>query len=241
MTGFPKQSISRKGELEFFVATLLAMTVVTSALLGRDIPKLRRMLNYIVETVGQMYPLVRWRALLDRQSRPPFLRRADRPRDKTTAAVRAHIVQLVLDAVRAERAFVRADARFHRSWRKILVAILAVRPELQRHGLIREFLVATRSVPPLPQGERERAAVAGTSSYSIYRKSRTGYECRISLDFGHLPQNYRCNSLSGSLELSFNRSSTIDERTCATLWCGISTLLTISDRLFRSRNTTFSK
>jgi hypothetical protein len=54
-------------------------------------------------------------------------------------------------------------------------------------------------------------------------------------------QNYRRNSLSGSLELSFNRSSTIDERTCATLWCGISTLLTISERLFRSRSTTFSR
>src|SRR5258708_24712366 len=52
---------------------------------------------------------------------------------------------------------------------------------------------------------------------------------------------YRDNSLSGSLELSFNRSSTIDERTCATLWCGISTLLTISDRLLRSRNTAFNR
>ena len=54
-------------------------------------------------------------------------------------------------------------------------------------------------------------------------------------------QNYRRNSLSGSLELSFNRSSTMDERTCATLWCGISTLLTISERLFRSRSTTFNR
>src|SRR3984893_8223341 len=106
----------------------------SSALLRRDIPKLRRMRSNIVESVGQMYPFVRWRALLDRQSRPPFLRWPDRPRDKTAAAVRAHIVQLVLDAVRTERAFVTADARFHRSGRKILVAILAVRPELQRHG-----------------------------------------------------------------------------------------------------------
>ncbi len=52
---------------------------------------------------------------------------------------------------------------------------------------------------------------------------------------------YRANSFSGSRELSFNRSSTIDERTCATLWCGISTLLTMSDRLFRSRNTAFNR
>jgi len=107
---------------------------ISSALLRRDIPKLRRVLANIVETVGQMYPLVRWRALLDRQSRPPFLRRADRPRDKTAAAVRAHIVQPVLDAVRAERAFVTADSRFRCMRRKILVTIFAVWPELQRHG-----------------------------------------------------------------------------------------------------------
>src|SRR3978361_575401 len=49
------------------------------------------------------------------------------------------------------------------------------------------------------------------------------------------------NSFNGSFEVSFSRSSTIDERTWATLRCGISTLLTMSDRLFRSRNTTFSR
>src|SRR3982074_1070837 len=106
---------------------------ISSALLRRDIPKLRRVLANIVETVGQMYPLVRWRALLDRQTPPPFLRPAGpRPRDKTAAAVRAHIVQPVLDAVRAERAFVTADSRFRCMRRKILVTIFAVWPELQR-------------------------------------------------------------------------------------------------------------
>jgi hypothetical protein len=55
------------------------------------------------------------------------------------------------------------------------------------------------------------------------------------------PVRHRCNSFSGNFALSFSRSSTIDERTCATLWCGISTLLTISDRLLRSRSTAFSK
>ena len=45
------------------------------------------------------------------------------------------------------------------------------------------------------------------------------------------------NSFSGSFGVSFSRSSTIDERTWATLRCGISTLLTMSDRLFRSRST----
>src|SRR5260370_18074132 len=93
-----------------------------------------RVLANIVEAVGEMHPLIRWRALLDRQSRPPFLRRTDRPRDKTAAAVRAHIVQPVLDAVRTERAFVTADPRFHPSWRKILLAILPLRPEVQPHA-----------------------------------------------------------------------------------------------------------
>ena len=47
-------------------------------------------------------------------------------------------------------------------------------------------------------------------------------------------------TFSGNLALSFSRSSTIEERTCATLWCGISTLLTRSERSLRSRSTTFS-
>src|SRR5712664_2132375 len=105
-----------------------------SPLLRRNIANTSRMRGEIVQAVGQMHPLVRRRALLNRQSRTPFLGRPDRPRDKTAAAVRAYIAQLVLDAVRTERAFVRADARFHSMRRKILVAIFAVWPELQRHG-----------------------------------------------------------------------------------------------------------
>jgi len=65
---------------------------------------------------------------------PPFLRGADRPRDKSAAAVRAHIIELFDRAVRTERAFVAADASIRRMRRQILVAIFAVRPELQRHG-----------------------------------------------------------------------------------------------------------
>ena len=62
------------------------------------------------------------------------VRGPDRPRRKTAAAVRADIVQFVLDAIRAERAFIGADPRFRRVRRQVLVAIFAVRPELQRHG-----------------------------------------------------------------------------------------------------------
>ena len=105
-----------------------------SPLLRRNIPNPGRMRGEIVQAVGQMNALVRRWTLLDRQSGAPFLCRPDRPRNKTAAAVRAYVVQLVLDAVRTERAFVSADARFHRMRRKILVAIFAVRSELQRHG-----------------------------------------------------------------------------------------------------------
>src|SRR5258707_4330225 len=95
------------------------------------------MLGNIVEAVGEMHAFVRWRPFIDRQSRPPFLRRPDRPWDESATAVWAHIVEFVLDAVRTERALITADARVHRTRPEVLVAIFAVRPELQRHrGLV---------------------------------------------------------------------------------------------------------
>ena len=147
---------------------------------------------------------------------PPFGRGPDRPRRKTAAAVRADIVQLVLDAIRAERAFIGTDPRVRRVRRQVLVAIFAVRPELQRHG-------------------RLSMLIQGGSSQIASRNANDEFPSIWAM------ANYRVNSFSGSFELSFSRSSTIDERTCATLWCGISTLLTISDRLLRSRSTTFSR
>jgi len=132
-----------------------------SPLLRRNIPNPGRMRGEIVQAVGQMNALVRRWTLLDRQSGAPFLCRPDRPRNKTAAAVRAYVVQLVLDAVRTERAFVRADARFHSMRRKILVAIFAVRSELQRHG-----------------------GLVGWNE-ADHRKSNAGRECRKPLDFGH--------------------------------------------------------
>ena len=120
--------------LDCFVASAPRMTGSSSTILRRNIPDARRMRRDVFKAVGQMHALVRRWTLIDPQSRPPFLRGPDRPRHKTAAAVRAHIVQFVLDAVRAERALIAADARFRRMRRKILVAVFAVRPELQRHG-----------------------------------------------------------------------------------------------------------
>src|SRR5665213_569054 len=64
----------------------------------------------------------------------PGCGRPDRPRNETAAAVRANIMKLVVDAVRAERALIAADARFRRIGREIPVAIFAIGSKLQRHG-----------------------------------------------------------------------------------------------------------
>src|ERR1700722_4594472 len=110
----------------------------------RPSPRLRRnVLNpcalrgNLVESILETNPLVGRRLLSRRYARPPFGRGPDRPRRKTAAAVRADIVQPVLDAIGAEGALIAADPRFRRGWRKVLVAIFAVRSKLQRHhGLL---------------------------------------------------------------------------------------------------------
>src|SRR5882757_11410637 len=57
----------------------------------------------------------------------------DRPRHEPTAAIGADIEQHILDARRAERAFIAADAGVGCVGRQILLAAFAVGPELQ-HG-----------------------------------------------------------------------------------------------------------
>ena len=99
-----------------------------------DIPPTRRMRSDILDAVFKMHALVRGQLLDDAYAGPPLGRGPDRPRHEATAAVRADIVQLGVDAIRAERAFVGANPRLRRVRRQILVAIFAVRPKLQRHG-----------------------------------------------------------------------------------------------------------
>src|SRR5258707_1039384 len=88
----------------------------------------------VVERIFQMHPLVRCGLFDHAGARPPLSGGPDRPRHETAAAVRADIIKPGLDAIRAEGAFVGADPRFQRVRRKVLVAIFAVRPKLQRHG-----------------------------------------------------------------------------------------------------------
>jgi hypothetical protein len=80
--------------------------VDASPLLRRNIPQARRMCRNILDAVFQMHPLVRRQLLRHAHPRPPLGRGADRPRRKTAAAVRADIVQLGLNAIRAECAFI---------------------------------------------------------------------------------------------------------------------------------------
>ena len=92
------------------------------------------MLGDIVKTELEMDAFARWRMCLGAYAGTPGCGRPDRPRSEAAAAVRAHIVELVLHTIRTEGALIAADARFRRTWREILVAIFAVRPKLQRHG-----------------------------------------------------------------------------------------------------------
>jgi hypothetical protein len=87
----------------------------------------------VLETVFQMHPLVRRRLVHGADACPPGLGRADRPRRKAAAAVRADITELGLGAIRTERAFIGADPGVSCARRQVLVAIFAVRSQLQRH------------------------------------------------------------------------------------------------------------
>ena len=55
------------------------------------------------------------------------MRRANGPREEVAAAVRTGTIELVFDALAAERAFECADHCFGRTGRKIFVAAFAIR------------------------------------------------------------------------------------------------------------------
>ena len=81
-------------------------------LLRRNIPNPLQMRRDIFKAVFEMHTLVGWRMLGNTYACPPFLRGADRPRDKSAAAVRAHIIEFFDRAGCAESTFVAANARF---------------------------------------------------------------------------------------------------------------------------------
>src|SRR5471030_17713 len=57
-----------------------------SALCRRNIPDAGGMFSDILDAIRQMDALVRWRTPLHTQTRPPFLRRPDRPRTRLNSS-----------------------------------------------------------------------------------------------------------------------------------------------------------
>src|ERR1700735_2640163 len=141
------------------------------------------MFGDIVKTELEMDAFARGWMRLGAYAGAPGCSRPDRPRRDTAAAVRANIKKLVVDTVRAERALIAADARFRRARWEIPVAIFAVRPKLQRHGRLScqaRRIMANQT----PDAKDESPSISD-------------------MTFGD-------HARSGSFELSFNRSSTID-------------------------------
>jgi hypothetical protein len=146
--------------------------VRTSAILRGDLPDAGRIFSDIVKAEFEMDALAGWRVRLGAYAGTPWRRWPDRPRGKTSTAIGTYIVELVLDTVRTECAFVAADPCLRRSRWKVLVAIFTVRSQLQRHGRLCRLDEAD------------------------YRKSAALREGRISLNFGrqfltldHAPEN----------------------------------------------------
>ena len=69
----------------------------------------------------------------------PVPRRPDWSRNKSAAAVRAHVVQDVVNARGAERTFISADARFKRVRRQSFVAVFTGRAQFEHRVLSRRL------------------------------------------------------------------------------------------------------
>ena len=98
--------------------------------LSGEMPSFRSVRRDVLPAVGEPHPLARRRALGKRQPGTPFPDRPDRPRHEAAAAVRADIVEMLVDAIRAEGALVGADARQRRGRRQVAIAPFTVGTEL---------------------------------------------------------------------------------------------------------------
>src|SRR5260370_20517597 len=89
----PGSRYARPGMTKIGVASslaLLATTVITSPIPGRNIPDTGRIRGEIVETIRQVHALGRCRVVSDRHAGPPFLRRPGQPPSENVAPVLAH-------------------------------------------------------------------------------------------------------------------------------------------------------
>src|SRR5215470_17183885 len=107
-------------------------------------------------------PLCGARLFRQAEARAPFDYRPHRARRESSAAVGAHIVQHVLDALGAERAFVSANARVGRVRRQILVAAFAVRSQLE-HWLGSRWCSVSRAAAASTAPRRFAAVIANRS------------------------------------------------------------------------------
>jgi hypothetical protein len=125
------------------------------------------MFGDIVKTEFEMDAFARWWVRLGAHAGTPRCGRPDRSRSETAAAVGAHIMELVLDAVRTERALIAADARFHRICGEILVAIFAVRSKLQRHGV--SHVEARRIIANQTRDAKDESPSISDMTFAIMR------------------------------------------------------------------------
>ena len=132
----------------------------SSPFLRCNIPDPGRMRRDVVVAEFEMHALLRRRLCLGTHARSPLFDWPDRPWRKTAAAVRADIAELVLGAVRAERALIAADPRFHCIRRQIPVAIFAVRSKLQRHGPFPRFAAGLIMAKPEPVANAEFPSIS---------------------------------------------------------------------------------
>jgi len=117
-------------------------------LLGRDLFDRLRMRRDLGERIFEMHALLGRRMLCDRDARPPFSFGTNRPWRKSAPAIRTYVRKLGLGTVHAEGALIAANARLRRMRRQILIAILAVRPKLQRHDLYLHKVVGSSQIEP---------------------------------------------------------------------------------------------
>src|SRR5262245_17948833 len=176
-----------------------------------------RMRRDILGAVFQMRALVRRQVVCHAYARPPFACGPDRARDEAAAAVRADVEQLGLDAIRAERAFIRANPRIHCIRRQVEVAIFAVRSKLQRHreaidkgnasSQIARLMRMTR-FPRCPTGAASRVwariVIPGRAAASLSSRRKPG----------PITPGIRCGA-SWHFESSPNSSPWFGPRICA--------------------------
>src|SRR5262245_55229985 len=131
-----------------------------------------------------MLRLAAGRVLAEEVVALPVVRGSDRARHEAAAAVRADVMKHGLDAARAERALVGADARLGRIGRQGLVAMLAGRTELQHQNIVLPFAEAlgtscstSQCSTILPRSSRRKMSIPAQSR--SLSPGHSWWQCRM--------------------------------------------------------------